>query len=116
MKKLSPADALGPAFRRVREVMIAPFRLGFFLKIALVAALTQPGFYSVLISYPMQGLQMGAGALVRRPGHMHFTVGGGGPIPTSPSGTVGVGGLAIFGVFAIVLFIGLLLWVLVTYL
>jgi hypothetical protein len=60
MTKLSPLDALGPAFRRTREVMARPFRLGFFLKIALIAALTQPAFYSSSISYPFQGAQFAA--------------------------------------------------------
>ncbi|AXC14165.1 hypothetical protein ACPOL_4903 [Acidisarcina polymorpha] len=57
MTSLSPLDALGPAFRRTREVLAQPFRLGFFLKIALVAALTQPSFYSMSLSYPTQGAQ-----------------------------------------------------------
>src|SRR5271170_44227 len=59
MTSLSPLDALGPAFRRTREVLAAPFRLGFFLKIALIAALTQPTFYSATISYPIRGGQIG---------------------------------------------------------
>src|SRR5271168_790360 len=57
MTSLSPLDALGPAFRRTREVLAAPFRLSFFLKIALIAALTQPSFYSASLSYPLQGAQ-----------------------------------------------------------
>ncbi len=117
MKKLSPADALGPAFRRAREVLAAPFRLGFFLKIALVAALTQPGFYSVIISYPLQGVQMAGGAALHRPGHLNF--GPTDPTPTSLGiGSVagGAGGAAVFIVFAIMLLIGLLIWVLATYL
>jgi hypothetical protein len=117
MKKLSPADALGPAFRRVREVMAAPFRLGFFLKIALVAALTQPGFYSVIISYPMQGVQFATGAAIHRPGHMNF--GPTDPVPTiDPMATLvsGTGRGPVFLVFAIMLLIGLVVWMLATYL
>ena len=116
MTKLSPADALGPAFRRLREVMAAPFRLGFFLKIALVAALTQPGFYSVIISYPLQGVQMAGGAASHRPGHLNF--GPSDPMPTSPSigAVVGGRGAAVFIVLAIMLLIGLLIWVVATYL
>src|SRR5277367_5008601 len=57
MTLLSPLNALGPAFRRTREVLATPFRLGFFLKIALIAALTQPAFYSASLSYPLQGAQ-----------------------------------------------------------
>jgi hypothetical protein len=111
MKKLSPADALGPAFRRAREVMAAPFRLGFFLKIALVAALTQPGFYSVIISYPMQGVQMAAGAAIRHRTPMNFS-------STGMSGLAfaGPGAAAGFVILAVMLLVGLLLWVLATYL
>lgn len=112
MKRLSPAEALGPAFQRAREVIAAPFRLGFFLKIALVAALTQPGFYSVIVSYPLQGMQMAAGAAVRHRAPMNFGAGGGSPIPSA----FPAGGIAVFVVFAFMLFIGLLIWVLVTYL
>ena len=57
MAPLSPLDALGPAFRRTREVLARPFHFGFFLRIAFIAALTQPSFYSASISYPMQGVQ-----------------------------------------------------------
>jgi len=92
--------------------MAAPFRLGFFLKIALVAALTQPGFYSVIMSYPMQGVQMAAGAAIRRPGHMNF----GAAYPAFAFPGIGAGGVAVFVVFAIMLLIGLLVWVLATYL
>lgn len=82
--------------------MAAPFRLGFFLKIALVAALTQPGFYSVVISYPMQGVQAVAGAAVRHRIGMTFSSG--------PAVAVG------FVVLAIMLLGGLVVWVLVSYL
>lgn len=109
MKKLSPADALGPAFRRAREVMAAPFRLGFFLKIALVAALTQPGFYSVIISYPLQGVQAAAGAAIRHRAGMNFS-GADGLAFAGPAAAAG------FVILAIVLLIGLLVWVLATYL
>ncbi|HLH34804.1 MAG TPA: hypothetical protein VKX41_09025 [Alloacidobacterium sp.] len=111
MKKLSPADALGPAFRRLREVMAAPFRLGFFLKIAVVAALTQPGFYSVIISYPLQGVQMAAGTAIHRPGHMSLLASQG-----ANSAFAGGAGTAVFLIFAIILLAGLAVWVLITYL
>ncbi len=114
MKTLSPADALGPAFRRAREVMAAPFRLGFFLKIALVAALTQPSFYSVLISYPVQGVQVAAGAAMQHPQRMNF-----GPADQTPTYSLttlaGPGAVAGFVIFAIMLLIGVLIWVLATY-
>jgi hypothetical protein len=110
MKTLSPADALGPAFRRAREVMAAPFRLGFFLKIALVAALTQPSFYSVIVSYPLQGVQVAGGAAMRHPGRLNF--GQAGPASTMFAGP---GAAAGFAIFAIMLLIGLLVWVAATY-
>jgi hypothetical protein len=113
MKTLSPADALGPAFRRAREVMAAPFRLGFFLKIALVAALTQPSFYTVIVSYPLQGVQLAAGAAMH-PQRMNF--GPTDPTPTYLSATLaGPGAVAGFAIFAIMLLIGVLIWVLATY-
>jgi len=111
MTKLSPADALGPAFRRVREVMAAPFRLGFFLKIALVAALTQPGFYSVIITYPLQGVQAGAGAAIRHRTPMSFADTG-----ANGLGFIVPGAVAGFVVVAIILGIGLVVWILSTYL
>jgi hypothetical protein len=111
MTKLSPADALGPAFRRVREVMAAPFRLGFFLKIALVAALTQPGFYSVMISYPMQGAQTAAGAAMRHRLPMNYSgAGGSGLAFIMPGAVAGIAALTI------IFFIGLVVWILSTYL
>lgn len=113
MKPLSPVDAIGPAFRRAREVMAAPFRLGFFLKIALVAALTQPGFYSVIISYPVQGVQLAAGAAMKHPNRLNFDSAS--PIGIGASSS-GASGAAVFVVFAIMLLIGLLVWVLATYL
>jgi hypothetical protein len=114
MKTLSPADALGPAFRRAREVMAAPFRLGFFLKIALVAALTQPSFYTVIVSYPLQGVQLAAGAAMQHPQRMNF--GPTDPVPTlSGAALAGPGAVAGFAIFAIMLLIGLLIWVLATY-
>ncbi len=111
MTKLSAVDAIGPAFRRAREVMAAPCRLGFFFKIALVAALTQPGFYSVIVSYPLQGVQLAAGAAAQHRGRMHFA-------DTGASGLAFAmpGSLAGFAVLAILLLVGLLVWVLATYL
>ncbi len=110
MTLLSSLDALGPAFRRTREVLAAPFRLGFFLKIALVAALTQPSFYSASISYPVQGLQF---VVLNRAGHRPgFAASGYG------SQFIGGSGLAAFGVVALltIVVIGLALWVLFSYL
>lgn len=95
--------------------MAAPFRLGFFLKIALVAALTQPSFYSVLISYPVQGVQIAAGAAMQHPQRMNF--GRSDPTPMfSGVAFAGPGAVAGFAIFAIMLLIGVLVWVLATYL
>ena len=41
MIPLSPIDAIGPAFDRTRGLLLRDFRLGRFLKVALVAALTE---------------------------------------------------------------------------
>lgn len=110
MTPLSPLDALGPAFRRTREVLTAPFRLGFFLKIALIAALTQPNFYSASISYPMQGLQF---AVFQRVGHRT-----GFGVFSPGSYLMGGSGLAAVGIVAILslVVIGVALWVLLAYL
>ncbi len=103
MTPLSPLDALGPAFRRTREVLATPFRLGFFLKIALIAALTQPSFYSAMISYPIDGAQF---AFLPHGGHHsvgHF---------------VAAPGLAAFGLIALVVagVILVALWIFFAYL
>lgn len=103
MTMLSAADALGPAFRRTRMVLVAPFRLGFFLKIALVAALTQPGFYSVMISYPLQGAQLAAGGAAGHAQRFDF----------AGSGSLAAVGLGLVAVLALV---GLVLWILSSYL
>jgi len=110
MTLLSPLDAIGPAFRRTREVLASPFRLGFFLKIALVAALTQPSFYSASISYPLQGAQFAA---LRSAGH------GSGFAASEYGSQFGGGpGLAAFGVVALlaIVLIGFALWMLLSYL
>lgn len=41
MLPLSPLDAIGPAFERTRGLLLRDFRLGRFLKVALVAALAE---------------------------------------------------------------------------
>jgi hypothetical protein len=116
MTTLSPLDALGPAFRRTREVMAQPFRLGFFLKIALVAALTQPAFYSTSISYPIQGAQFAA---LRSLG-ARSAVGGYGSSFAAETAFPGpnFGGLAVFGIaaFAVLAVVGLLIWIGIAYL
>ena len=110
MTPLSPLDALGPAFRRTREVLAEPFRLGFFLKIALIAALTQPSFYSATITYPIDGLQF---AFMPHAGHRTGFSGAG-----YGSSFVATPNLAAFGVIAVLIgiVVAVALWVLFTYL
>jgi hypothetical protein len=110
MTLLSPLDALGPAFRRTREVLGVPFRLGFFLKIALIAALTQPSFYSASITYPIDGLQFGVGA---HAGHRSMLMS-----PLGASHFAAPQGLAAVGLAALVVavVIGVAVWVLLCYL
>ena len=105
MTLLSPLDALGPAFRRAREVLAQPFRLGFFLKIALVAALTQPSFYSTSISYPIQGVQMSVLSKLGR--HNSFVA------PESGNQFQAAPGWAALGLVAVValVLIGLAIWI-----
>ncbi len=111
MTSLSPLDALGPAFRRTREVLAIPFRLGFFLKIALIAALTQPSFYSASFSYPLQGAQFAF--VLGRSGHRSGATlaGYGSQFAAGP-------GFAALGLAVIVTMIVacLALWVLMAYL
>ena len=100
MKPISPIEALGPAFERTRQVFGTPFRLGFFLKIALIAALTQPSFLSSGTSYPMQAANIAAMGGAR---HSH-------PLLMTPA-TAG------FGLVVLLLVvIAVVLWVLFTYL
>jgi hypothetical protein len=100
MTPLSPIEALGPAFERTRQIFGKPFRLGFFLKIALVAALTQPSFISGVISYPMQAVNFGMAGRMGRVHHFAVT-----------PAVAGIGlFLLIFG------FIGIAVWVLLTWL
>ena len=110
MTPLSALDALGPAFRRTREVMAEPFRLGFFLKIALTAALTQPSFYSATITYPIDGLQF---AFFPHAGHGHRFTGAG-----YAASFAAMPKLAAIGVAAILvgIVIAVALWVLFSYL
>lgn len=113
MTRLSPLDALGPAFRRTREVMAQPFRLGFFLKIALIAALTQPAFYSTSISYPIQGAQFAA---LRSIGHRstHGLPSYGNSLAAGPdfSGFAAIGLVAILALAVV----GVVVWIGIAYL
>ena len=111
MTPLSPLDALGPAFRRTRELLATPFRLGFFLKIALIAALTQPSFYSASLSYPVQGANFAL--VLGRNGHASG-------LQASSYGSQFAGSprIAAMAVAAIVILaaVGIAIWVLMSYL
>jgi len=76
----------------------------------LIAALTQPSFYSASISYPLQGTQF---AVLHKAGHRSG-------FATSDYGSqfVGGSGLAAFGIIALlaIVIVGLALWVLFSYL
>ncbi|HEX3663272.1 MAG TPA: hypothetical protein VHU89_17680 [Acidobacteriaceae bacterium] len=72
MNPLSPVDALSPAFSRARTILTrpspwpgrpSPFRFWFFLKIAVVAALTQPNIYGMLFGVFFEFLAVGSGVL-----------------------------------------------------
>jgi len=113
MTTLSPLDALGPAFRRTREVMAQPFRFWFFLKIALIAALTQPAFYSTSISYPINGAQFAA---VRGLGHRtaHGLPSYGNSFAVGPD----FSGFAALGLVALLVavVVGIVVWIGIAYL
>ncbi|MGA8163296.1 MAG: hypothetical protein WCB76_20985, partial [Acidobacteriaceae bacterium] len=70
MKPLSPVDAISPAFSRARTILTppspspgqpSPFRFWFFLKIAVIAALTQPNVYGMLFGVFFEFLAVGSG-------------------------------------------------------
>ena len=82
MKPLSPIDAISPAFSRVRTILTPPgplpgepgrFRFWFFLKIAVIAALTQPNIYGMLFGIFFEFLAVGGvvvGGIARRSVHL----------------------------------------------
>jgi hypothetical protein len=110
MTPLSPLDALGPAFRRTREVLAAPFRPGTFLKIALIATLTQPSFYSAFIFYPIQGAQVAVFKGAGRASSLGMPGYGSQFAASSPLAALGLA-VVIAGMA-----VGLALWVLAAYL
>ncbi len=87
-------------------MLAQPFRFSLFLKIALIAALTQPGFYSAAFSYPIQGANF---AVMSRLPHRHAF---GGPESFAAPG------FAVFGLLAIVvvILVSIVVWVGFTYL
>jgi hypothetical protein len=65
MKPLSPADAVGPAFSRIRTIFLAPgsapdrpreFRFWFALKMMLLAALANPGFLGMAAAFAVEAI------------------------------------------------------------
>jgi hypothetical protein len=108
MTPLSPIDALNPAFSRTRSVLGQPFRFWFFVKIALVAALTQPSFFSVMFSYPLNAVQIGmAGRFPHRTGPWGAQ---------SSFAAVPAGATVMVMVFIIMALIGVVMWVVISYL
>ena len=110
-RPISAADAIAPAFRRARTILGVPFRLGFFLKICLFAALTESGFFSAVFSYPIQGASAASQAGVH---HMH-----GAPADNflasaiGPLGALGAGVLLLLFAAALVV---LIVWAIFLYL
>lgn len=81
MKPLSPVDAIAPAFSRMRTVLMPPahaagapqrFRFGFFLKMVLVAALTNAAFYGASFGFGLQGVGFAASAAGASVSHRHI--------------------------------------------
>jgi hypothetical protein len=98
--------------------MAQPFRLGFFFKIALIAALTQPAFYSTSISYPVNGAQFAAlRGLGHRATHGLPSYGSGFAAGQDFAGQ-GLAGFAAFGIVALVVaaVVGVLVWIAIAYL
>ncbi|MGA8109624.1 MAG: hypothetical protein WB974_09325 [Acidobacteriaceae bacterium] len=104
MKPLSPVDAISPAFSRTRTLLLPPeaapgmpgsFRFGFFLKMAAIAALTQPSFYGIAFSFFADGIVLGlgmAGISLHRTTSTYLLAGG--------ASTVAIAVLAILGAIA----------------
>lgn len=109
MKAISAIDAIGPAFRRTRSILAEPFRLGFFLKICLVAVFAEGTFGSTFSSNVsnLHGHDKTGQAIAFLPN------------PATHAAFAMPDAAAIVAVLAIVLLVMLLaipLWLLVTYL
>lgn len=108
MKPLSPIDAISPAFSRARTILTppspwpgqpSPFRFWFFLKIAVIAALTQPNIYGMLFGVFFEFLAIGSavvGAITRRSVHLS---------PGLPSVLVAVLAVVLFFVLLLAIFL-----------
>jgi hypothetical protein len=114
MKPLSPVDAIAPAFGRMRTLLTPPgavpgqpgqFRFWFFLKIVVVAALTNPSFIFGITAMALEGVAF-------------FMAGLGGGLrglheqPSQPSAFAGVMLLFLAGAALV----GIVLWLLLTWL
>ena len=63
MRPISAADAITPAFRRMGDLLLRPFRVGTFLKVSFVAMLAEVGCISFAVQMPLQALMVVGQAL-----------------------------------------------------
>jgi hypothetical protein len=70
MRNLSAADAISPAIQRTREFLFSPFRWGTYLKLSLVAIVTE-GLGSNLRSSSHGGQPSGHGPMITSPLSLH---------------------------------------------
>jgi hypothetical protein len=108
MKPISAIDAIAPAFRRTRLVFTEPFRLGFFLKLIIVATFAEANLITMGILLPMQAANLLFQFLMASQGPNHGSF----PLPQIPSGGVGT---AFFITIAMGIFIYLLVCVVCFY-
>ncbi|MFZ0747001.1 MAG: hypothetical protein WAM85_21540 [Terracidiphilus sp.] len=69
MRAISAADAISPAIQRTREFLFSPFRWGTYLKLGLVAIITE-GIGSNFSSSSHGGEQHGHGPMIDSPFHL----------------------------------------------
>lgn len=92
MHPLSPVDAISPAFTRTRTILTppgpvpgqpTPFRFWFFLKIAVIAALTQGNIYGFVFAFVFEAVSIAVAVAATAAGagfgltHHPFAVAGG---------------------------------------
>ncbi len=116
MKPLSPVDAIGPAFSRMRTILLPPgalpgqpaqFRFWFFLRIVVVAGLTNPSLIYGFCIMAMEGVFFGLAGLGAGLRGLHGQHTG-----FAPSGFAGL----MVGFFAVAALIALAVWLLLTWL
>ena len=102
MKPLSsPVDAISPAFSRTRTVLTppgpvpgqaTPFRFWFFLKIAVIAALTQGNVYGFFVGFVIEAVAIcvGLAGIGFHRTHSSFSLADGIPAPLIAAGVIGV--------------------------